>query len=769
MRDIKILYVLLILTGNFTLMANDVSVSWLPSEGVKEKSSNQAVDKLLESLKGSLRVLSCSYDNAILIEKNSIDNDISGSWTYVLNAKAVNGEKDALDLTLSVERKGAAILSAGVAVAFDFYNWNQENYVMIPASVYNGNRNRIVNRAYATGLDREDLYRKDLPLTTCPLPQLSPQKGTPSLLEINSSNAATPAICFFDRKNKQAFMVLAEQGISINGGITDHGLIVEESPDRNRASLIISAPGVRRLKPQFIGFGASPDRGIEWKQGDKVELKLRIYAFKASSVTDLLNRFMTARKSVTGKNNPRKLIPFSEVIRLMTANIDERYYKGENWEFYCPENAEWISFGWIGGLMNTFPMLVLGDEKHRKQVFNTFDFAIPRAQGASGYFYGALNHDGVVFGREGYDEFPEIVLTRKNADVLFWMIKQFMLLKAQGHGGSIKPAWEENIKRLADAFVSTWKQHKHWGNFLNNKTGEIAVYNTTGGAMAIGGLALASDYFNCPEYLKIAMEAADFYYKEFLKSGITTGGSADVLQNADAETAVFMMTSMMTLYEYTQKTQWLDYCKNLADLCATWTVSYDYILPAHTPLAKLGAKLAGVVWASTQNKHGAPGFCTSSGDPLFKIYRLTGERKYAELMYDIAHAHAEGIQPNGKITERLTYCDADNRGSRLDGDKTGWTELNGALMGMELPGIYLRKDIDRLFVFDHVEVKTVKRSRSEIILQITNPTKYDASVSILAEDAKQAKKPLGYVSFLSWPTVHVKAGETTQYVLSNDY
>ncbi len=43
------------------------------------------------------------------------------------------------------------------------------------------------------------------------------------------------------------------------------------------------------------------------------------------------------------------------------------------------------------------------------------------------------------------------------------------------------------------------------------------------------------------------------------------------------------------------------------------------------------------------------------------------------------HAHAEGIQPNGKITERLTYCDADSRGSR-DGGKTGWNETNGALM-----------------------------------------------------------------------------------------
>ena len=36
------------------------------------------------------------------------------------------------------------------------------------------------------------------------------------------------------------------------------------------------------------------------------------------------------------------------------------------------------------------------------------------------------------------------------------MIKQFMLLKAQGNEDSIDVEWEMNIKHLADAFVKTW-------------------------------------------------------------------------------------------------------------------------------------------------------------------------------------------------------------------------------------------------------------------------------------------------------------------------
>ena len=127
----------------------------------------------------------------------------------------------------------------------------------------------------------------------------------------------------------------------------------------------------------------------------------------------------------------------------------------------------------------------------------------------------------------------------------------------------------------------------------------------------------------------------------------------------------------MTLYEVTGKEQYLKQSADLANLCATWTVSFPYRLPENTPLAKLGANLTGAVWASTQNKHGAPGFCTQSGDALFKLYRSTGDASYAELLRDVIHAHAEGIQPNGKITERLTYCDADSRGSRGDGGQNG--------------------------------------------------------------------------------------------------
>jgi hypothetical protein len=225
------------------------------------------------------------------------------------------------------------------------------------------------------------------------------------------------------------------------------------------------------------------------------------------------------------------------------------------------------------------------------------------------------------------------------------------------------------------------------------------------------------------------------------------------------------MTALMALYEVTGDRAWLEKSRNLANLATTWTVSYDYELPKTTELGSLGAKLAGVVWASTQNKHGAPGICTSSGDPLFKIYRATGDRRYAELMRDIIAAHGESIRPGGFTNERLTFCDADSRGSR-GGHVTGWNELNGFLMALELPGVYVRTDKYEFYVFDRVEARVVKYGDNGVTLKLTNPTAYPASVTILAESASQAARPLGYNAFLRWPRVELRPAESRQVTIN---
>ena len=169
-------------------------------------------------------------------------------------------------------------------------------------------------------------------------------------------------------------------------------------------------------------------------------------------------------------------------------------------------------------------MLAIGDAGRLQKVKSTFDFALPSAKGKSGYYYDVVRADKEVVRRDACAHIPQIGLTRRNADILYWMVKQFDLLKKQGKGSEISSAWESDVRKLADAFKSTWRNYGTWGNYVNVETGEVAAYNTTGGAMAVGGMALASVYYREPAYLSIAREAAKVYYDSFALVGFTSGG-----------------------------------------------------------------------------------------------------------------------------------------------------------------------------------------------------------------------------------------------------
>lgn len=219
---------------------------WLP----QEKMSAQEV-----------RLLSCRYSGPELVACGPASAD----WRTETERRSLpDGERLVFRFVALKDMK-----DAGVAVAFDRYGWTSDNYVMIPSAVYNGNRQRIVNRNYATGLDPSDYDRPDLALTSNPIPQLSPDFGAPSRLEVGVCNAATPAIAFYDRMRKEGVILLTEQGLVRDGKVIDHALIVEESADRSVASFVIGAPGVREKKPEFIGFSPSPDRGITVSKGMK--------------------------------------------------------------------------------------------------------------------------------------------------------------------------------------------------------------------------------------------------------------------------------------------------------------------------------------------------------------------------------------------------------------------------------------------------------------------------------------------------------------------
>ncbi|MNF79738.1 hypothetical protein D3C84_619620 [compost metagenome] len=224
----------------------------------------------------------------------------------------------------------------------------------------------------------------------------------------------------------------------------------------------------------------------------------------------------------------------------------------------------------------------------------------------------------------------------------------------------------------------------------------------------------------------------------------------------------------------TKDIQWLEKAKVQGALCSTWAFSYDPIFPIESQIGKLKSNMAGAVWASTQNKHAAPGICTASGDYLFKLYRATGDIKYADLIRDIQHANVEAMDMPGHRTtnhgfgtemERIQLSDAEGKSTigNYYNTRNSWCETNGAFMALELPGIYVQTDTQKIYVFDHVEA-----SLKGNVLTIKNNTVHDAKVAVFAETSKQAQTPMSYVAFTKWQKVEVKAGKEVLVTLNNN-
>jgi hypothetical protein len=710
-----------------------------------------------------MRLLACWYHGSKLTATQAFSQGVlqtsSSRW-----ACEVGGTGPELEVTFRLVAGEAD--SAGVAVAFDFVGWSRDNYVLVPAVVYDGNRFHALGGGYMPPYPRYMFFNPKLPLTMSNNPRLSVELGQASKIELLTGNAATPAMCFFAPAEKHGFILLTEQKTRFG----NNGLFIEENAAQDRITFVVSAPGVRERAAEFGGFRPSGDVGADWKPGDSVTLRFRVYSFGADSIPALLEKFMVVRKALTGPNQPRNLVPMSKVSETIVPRFKARWMTVPAGSYYACENSRDFQLGWVSGFMQT-PLLAIDDPLERDHICQQLDFVVGKLQGRSGYFYGGITAEGQLRADRTFDS-RMLALTRKNADTLLMFFKFFQILKAQGHGGVIKPAWEESARRLAQAFVKTWKERGEFGQYVDPATGEIAVYNSTGGAIAPGGLALAARYFHEPEFLRVAQASTEFYYRrDVVGFGLTSGHSGDTSQDPDADSAFGFLESMMALHWATGDQGWVEKGRTVANLGATWTLSYDYEFPPQSQLGRLGGHMAGAVFASTQNKHAAPGICTASGDYVFKLYRATGDIRYAELIRDIQHAHVEATEMPGHRTcgtgdgasmERIQPTDGEGKGAigNFVHTQNAWTELDGLMMVTELPGIYLQTDADRFFVFDHVEAKVVRRDATGVTLSVSNPTPYPARVAIFAESAAQARKALDYTAYLRWPRMELAAGET---------
>jgi len=699
-------------------------------------------------------------------------------WSISAALTPVADRPDALEGQITFQVTQGTAHQVAVALEWPVKSWSRETFVMLPAAAYNGNRYPSRPYPYPPMVREPADIGLDAPILVTDVPRLNPEDGAPSCLQLRTGDVTTPCISFYSPPNGFAAILLTEQG-SVFG---NHGLTVEENPDRTQALLRIEAPGVRRDTLYTMVNTATPswDRGADWTAGQEVTIRFRLFVFPARTVQALYDRFAVVRKDLAGGPVPFKHeLPFSAAWQIVEEKYqrdnwcEDGYYRVGTHEAAAQSPYQDWQLGWVGGGMVPVPFLIAGQPESRQRALRNLEWMFSQAQHPNGLFHSG-QHAGVAYG-DGFNVpgTDRWYMVRKQADALYFLVKAFHVLQGQDPAWRLPEHWAAGMLRLADRFVATFRKCGQLGQFLDSETGDVVVGGSTASAMAPGALALAGQYFARPDYLEIAGALARQLDERDVQAGITTGGPGEILKCADSDSAFAMLESLVVLYEVTGQSHWLARAEAMAAQCLTWCASYDYVFPPQSWFGRLDMRATGSVWANVQNKHCAPGICTLSGDALFKLFRYTGNQRYLTQIQETAHNLTQylsradrpvgdpKIMKPGWMCERVNFSDWEGR-ENIGGSLFGscWPEVSLMLTTVELPGIYLQPDTGLLCVLDHLTVRWVKTDDETVVLECSNPTAFDAQVRVFSEMSTAAGTVLGQAAALRWPIFKVPAGTT---------
>ncbi|MBP5300496.1 MAG: hypothetical protein J6Y80_03730 [Victivallales bacterium] len=653
-------------------------------------------------------------------------------------------------------------------VRFRWDGWSPKNYVLVPAAVYDGNRVEISapDGCYPPFLP-EDYVNLNPPQLTGTIQHLSRTGG--GRIHLTSAECALPVVGVFDPAAREACWVCM-QG--------NYGCLLEESDLGNAFEVRVTEPVHRAFRQ--VGCNSlqpAEDPPLHFHQGTQIAIWCTVfYSLKCNNLREFFA--WPARLLESVDYAPREapaLLPFSEAARLVRDRLEEDNW----WEEYgyygtvtrsdlagiCRNTKHHWQLGWIGGIMKTEYLLREGEGKYRYRFERELDTLFEKAQMASGFFL-----TSACLG-EYFADWPPIggtmpkkgALVRKEADALAFLSRQMRFLKNEK--SECKQLWLNGLHCLSEAFCGLWETYHQFGYIVDPLTGDLLVGGGAGGVLACAGLAIASEVLDEPRFLRIALESVKFYVKTCLEKGNVYGGVGDALQATDSESAYSLLESLMTVWEFTSEPELLDQACFAADYLSTWIVSSDYPFPPESTFGKLDMHSAGTVYANIQNRHAAPGFCSASGDALFKLYRATGRRVYAELACEVVRALPQYLSHPGRpipgmavvgMSERVNLGDwegVSQVGEIGNAPCACWPEVSLLLARVQLPGIYARTDTHELFCFDHLEASW-KGGK----LRIRNPTEYPAEATLLVEDAAAARVPLKTCAYEHFRKISIPPG-----------
>ncbi len=652
------------------------------------------------------------------------------------------------------------VKDASVSVDIDFSNWSKDNYVLMPAAVYNGNRLEAVQMDYSTFFNSRSQMGIDKPQIISDQPRLNFRDGY-SRIQERSGSMSLPSIGFHSPNTKNGCWLFFNQANKYG----DYGVDIEENKGRSKAVISLTSPVVRELvKAQDMRMDIAPstDQPANFKQGDEVAVSFTLDFFACPTIQALYNELSVIRQTYYPFPELPNLIPFSKTYQIIEKHMNSEFWNTEGY-FATHSKSDWQP-AWVGGLNLTFAFCAEATDSTKLRTAQTMDWLYSKGIAPAGCYFD-MKRDGKFTSSKAPKPFGEnLTLTRKQAEAVYYAFKQFNLLKMQGK--NIKPEWIKGNQGALDVLLAVWKKHGRVGMWINQQTGELVMGNSTSGGIFPAALCEAAAFTGNETYIQTAKDIAEYYYQNYVTKGLIYGGPGDALQSFDSESSFGLLESFTKLYDISGDQKWLKYSEEMASQFASWVVAYNYQFPVNSIMGKMDMKTAGTVYANTQNKHTAPGICTHSGIALLKLYRATQNPDYLNMLSSITHTIPQYMSfpereipgyKTGWISERINMTDWQTA-PQIGGVMVAscWDETSMLLTTVELPGIYVNKTTNEVFVLDHVEARLNKKGQ----LEITNPTKYDAVVKVLAETKEQMAKPLGQNAFLGWKRVSVPAGAT---------
>ncbi|WP_314584902.1 hypothetical protein [Paenibacillus terrigena] len=716
-----------------------------------------------------------------IVDVNLENNEVAFSQfpcsAMVTTQRLPHGQR--LDITLSFHEDTTDPMNFSFSMNTE--QWEKSNYVLMPGAVYNGNRFVSLPLPYPPYYEPPHNSRFTDAEVITSIPHLDMENGT-SQISLLSGDMASPLCGFYDFNGQSGSVLLGEHQC----GSYYTGFTVDENQIDGKASFVLSVPGVRETTQYFFGdqndgngfrpdvSAPSLDTGAMFKQGQSLTLTVCVYHWQQISLPDFF-KLVNSTKTTLEAPDHFDNVPFYKAYTSIKEKYqqenftEEGYYTvGTNWNIH----QQCWQAGWIGGGINSYPLLMEDSSEARQRALSTLGFIFSRLQHPSGWVFGMYGN-GKFYG-DGGDSNPDtILLVRKDADLLYFVLKQLFWL-SDNHHSTIE--FDQPVKALCDAFVRLFQQYGQLGQFIDIATEEIVVGNSAGACMAVGALALASEYFQCTEYLHVAEQLGEYYYHNYVKKGMLNGCPGEICQAPDSEAAFAMLESYVQLYETTRKSIWLSYAEESCEIAMTWVMSYDFVFPAHSTAAQRGVHSSGTVFANAQNKHSAPGICTLSGNSLLKLYRFTGQAKYLHDLHAIAHSLPQYVSlaedpeltlekqylPAGYMNERVQTSDWEGKetiGEFLYG--SNWPEVSMLLTFVEVPGVYVDFTSRTLQTFDHVECLVTQWNSDSVYLEMYNPTAYSTVVTVLADERTNAQLVTHHY-YGSMKTVPLSAGERVQ-------